>query len=52
MTIMWCVYKGELILSAGIRKIPKKRGTSEGRGRILVLLVWVVGGGGSLSGAG
>jgi hypothetical protein len=34
MTSMWCAYKSELILSAGIKKIPKKRGRSEERGRI------------------
>ena len=51
MTSIRCVYKSELNLSAGI-KIPEKRGRSEERGRILVLLVWVADGGGSLSGAG
>lgn len=51
MTSTWCVYKSELILSAGIQ-IPKKRGRFEERRRVLALLVWVVDGGGSLSGAG
>lgn len=47
---MWCPWEDKLILLAALRKIPKERvGLKR---RTFVLLVRVVGGGGSLSGAG